>query len=301
MRPQPLTNRQIVLKARPFGIPQAEHFELRESPVAAPRPGEFLVRNDFVSIDSAMRTWTNLAANYGDPVKLGDVMRSFSVGEIVASKSAEYKVGERVMGMIGWQDYHVSDGSDVRRKVLEPDLPLSLSLGVLGINGVTAHFAMMDAGRPRAGDTVVISSAADAVGSAAGQFARTHGCRTIGVAGSVEEAQICVRDFQFDAAIDYKGPDFEQRFIEACTDGVNIYFDNTAGTISDAVHRILAKGARIVVCGTASIASWEPWPTGPRVERYWDYEHRYDEAVGQLAPLVRSGVLGCAQIPGGHP
>ena len=202
------------------------------------------------------------------------------------------------MGMLGWQDYAVSDGEPITRKVREADLPLSTSLGVLGLNGVTAYFALPRRRRPHPGDTVVVSTAAGAVGSTVGQIARLAGCRTVGIAGGATKAALCREEFGYDAAIDYKAGNLDAALAEACPRGVDVYFDNTAGPISDAVLRHLAVGARVVICGTASVASWDPPPTGPRVERHllvkrarmqgflvFDYQHRYEEAVGRLAEL----------------
>jgi NADPH-dependent curcumin reductase CurA len=300
----PTTNRQVILASRPIGIPQAEHFALKEAPLPALREGEVLVRNEFLSVDPAMRGWVNAAANYSEPVRVGDVMRSFAAGRVVASRNARYAEGDAVMGMLGWQEYAVTDGKSIRRKVLEADLPLSLSLGVLGLNGVTAYFALTEIGEPRAGDTVVVSTAAGAVGSAVGQIAKLAGCRTVGVAGGATKVQLCRDEFGYDAAVDYRSATFDRDLAHACPAGVDVYFDNTAGRISDAVHMHLAKRARVVICGTASVSSWDPWPQGARVERHllnktarmegfliWDYEHRYQEAVDRLAAWVRSGAL----------
>lgn len=302
MRPQ--SQRQVQLIKRPVGIPQAEHFAVVEAPLPEAAEGQVLIRNRFLSVDPAMRTWVNVVGNYSEPVAIGAVMRSFAVGEVVASRLAGYRPGDRVMGMFGWQEYAAVDGQAIRRKVVEDDLPLSLALGILGLNGVTAYFAMTDVGAPRAGETVVVSTAAGGVGSAAGQIAHIAGCRTIGVAGGPEKVRQCLEEFGYDAAVDYKAADFDAALAAACEGGVDVYYDNTAGPISDAVLRHINKGARIVVCGTASVASWDPWPSGPRVERHllnkaarmqgfliWDYEHRYDEAVVRLAEWVRQGRL----------
>ncbi|MGE8688878.1 MAG: NADP-dependent oxidoreductase [Achromobacter sp.] len=299
-----LVNRQVVLKERPLGIPQASHFDVRTAPVPEPKEGEVLVRNLYLSVDPAMRGWVNAAANYSDPVAIGEVMRSFAAGRVVASRNPRYPEGSLVMGMLGWQDYAVTDGQAIRRRVLETDLPLSLSLGVLGLNGVTAYFALNVCGEPRAGQTVVVSTAAGAVGSVVGQLARHQGCRAVGIAGGEAKTRLCMEDFGFDAAVDYHSPELAQALADACPDGVDVYFDNTAGRISDTVLPLINRHARIVICGTASVASWDPWPTGPRVERHllnkaarmqgflvWDYEHRYEEAVAALAPLVREGKL----------
>ena len=300
----PQSNRQVRLKSRPSGIPQAEHFEIVETPVPALRDREFIVRNEFLSVEPAMRGWVSAVANYSDPVGIGEVMRSFSAGTVVASRHPGFAEGEHVMGMLGWQDYAVSDGSNGTRKVTETDLPLSLSLGVLGLNGITAYFGLIEAGQPRAGDTVVVSTAAGAVGSAVGQIAKLSGCRTVGITGGPEKVKLCTGEFGYDAAIDYKAGDVAEALAAACPRGIDVYFDNTAGAISDAVMAQLAAKARVVICGTASIPSWNPPPSGPRVERHllvkrarmqgfliFDYLHRYEEAIARLAAWVRDGSL----------
>ena len=299
-----MQNRQVLLKSRPTGIPQAEHFEITERPAPELREGQILVRNQFLSVEPAMLGWVNAVANYSRPVGIGEVMRSFAAGTVIASKNAQFAEGDRVMGMFGWQDYAAVGASAITRKVTEGDLPLSLSLGVLGLNGVTAYFALLDVGRPRPGETVVVSTAAGSVGSAVGQIAKIGGCRTVGIAGGPVKTKLCTDAFGYDAAIDYKEPGLADALRTACPQGVNVYFDNTAGSISDTVLTQLASGARIVICGTASIANWDPPPAGPRVERHllvkraqmagflvFDYAHRYEEAVTQLAAWIREGRL----------
>jgi NADPH-dependent curcumin reductase CurA len=300
----PDMNRQVRLKSRPNGIPQAEHFEIVEAPVPDLTERQFLVRNDFLSVEPAMRGWVSAVANYSTPVGIGEVMRSFAAGTVVASRHPDYAEGDAVMGMLGWQQYAVSDGGSITRKVRETDLPLSLSLGILGLNGVTAYFGLLDLGTPRPGDTVVVSTAAGAVGSAVGQIAKLMGCRTVGLTGGPVKVRLCREQFGYDAAIDYKAEKLDAALAAACPRGVDVYFDNTAGAISDAVLRQLAIGARIVLCGTASVASWDPPPMGPRVERQilvkrarmsgflvFDYYPRYEEAVARLAQWVRDGRL----------
>lgn len=297
-------NRKVLLSARPNGIPQAAHFTLVEESIPEPKAGQFLVRNQFLSVEPAMRGWVNAAANYVDPVALGEVMRSFAVGTVVASRHPGYLEGDVVMGMLGWQEFALSDGTGIRRKVKEAGLPHSLALGVLGINGLTAYCALTDIGQPRPGDTVVVSTAAGAVGSAVGQIAKIMGCRTVGIAGGPRKTALCVDEFGYDRAVDYRSPDFHEALSTACAGGVDVYHDNTSGPISDAVLPHINKGARIVVCGTAAVSSWDPWPTGARVERHllnkaarmqgflvWDHEHRYEEVVTRLAAWVREGRL----------
>lgn len=298
------TNREVRLKARPTGIPQAEHFEIVEAPVAKPAEGEIVVQNLFLSVEPAMRGWVSSVGNYSEPVPLGAVMRSFAVGRVVESRSADFAVGNIVTGMFGWQEYAVIDGAMVQRKVVQTDLPISTALGVLGLNGLTAYFALLEVGQPKAGDTVVVSTAAGAVGSCVGQIAKIKGCRTVGIAGGPEKVELCRSEFGYDVAIDYRAEGLEAAIALACPQGVDVYFDNTSGTISDAVLKTLSVGARVVVCGTASIPSWNPPPIGPRVERHllvkrarmqgflvFDYATRYPEGLGVLTEWVRAGLI----------
>ena len=302
--PYPNTARRVVLASRPVGIPLSEHFRIEQVPVVAPADGQFLVRNEFLSIEPAMRGWVNATQNYAAPVGIGELMRSFSAGHVIASRHPDYREGDAVMGMLGWQEYALSSGQGIRRKFKDSDLPLSLSLGVLGINGVTAWFSFKELARAMPGDTVVVSTAAGGVGSAVGQIAKLAGCRTVGIAGGSIKCEQCIEEFGFDAALDYKDPDFEQNLVKACPNGVDVFHDNTGGTINDAVMRLLNKNARVIVCGTASVSNWDEWPMGPRVERHllnksasmhgfliWDYEHRYEEAVTRLSSFVRLGQL----------
>jgi NADPH-dependent curcumin reductase CurA len=298
-------NQQVRLKSRPTGIPQTQHFEIVEANIPEVGNGQVLVRNEYLSVEPAMRGWVNAAANYSTPVAIGEVMRALAAGKVIASRHSGYSEGDAVMGMLGWQHYALSDGSSIIRKVKETDLPLSLSLGLLGLNGVTAYFALLDAGQPRPGDTVVVSTAAGAVGSAVGQIAKLMGCRTVGITGGPIKTKLCREQFGYDVAIDYKAnTDIGQALSAACPYGINVYFDNTAGAISDAVLSQLAIGARVVICGTAAVSSWDPPPAGPRVERHilvkrarmtgflvFDYAHRYEEAILRLANWVREGKL----------
>ena len=301
------TNRQVRLRARPEGIPQAHHFEVTEEPLGPLAEGKFRVRNSYLSVDPAMRGWVSAVANYSKPVGIGEVMRSFAAGEVVESRHPDYAPGERLVGMFGWQLFADADGRDVIRRVREDDLPLSVHLGVLGVNGVTALLALTLVGEPKPGETVVVSTAAGSVGAAVGQIARILGCRAVGIAGGPEKVRLCLEEFGYDAALDYKAPpggDLPAAVAGACPEGVHVYFDNTAGPVSDAVLPRLAAGGRVVVCGTASVASWDPPPLGPRVERhllvkrarmqgfvYFDHVARLEEAVAKLAGWVREGKL----------
>lgn len=299
---QPTINRQVLLKARPSGIPQAEHFEIVETPAPQAGDGQVLVRNLYLSVEPAMRGWVSAVANYSQPVGIGEVMRSFAVGRVVESRATGFHEGDLVVGMFGWQDYAAVDAAKVERRFDEAGLPASAALGVLGINGLTAYFGLLDVGQPKAGETVVVSTAAGAVGSCVGQIAKIHDCRSVGIAGGAVKTAQCLDEFGYDAAIDYKAGGLEAALDAACPSGIDVYFDNTAGSISDAVLQRLNVGARVVICGTASVSSWDPWPQGPRVERHllvkrarmqgfviFDYAKHYDEALPVLADWVRNG------------
>jgi NADPH-dependent curcumin reductase CurA len=301
----PEVNRQVRLKARPSAIPEAAHFEIVTAPVPELQAGQLLVRNRYLSVDPAMRGWVSAVANYAKPVEIGEVMRSRAVGEVVASRHPGYREGERLVGWFGWQEYAVTAGAGIIRRVSETDIPLSAALGVVGMNGLTAYFGLLDIGAPKPGETVVVSTAAGAVGATVGQIAKIKGCRTVGIAGGPVKTRLCREEFAYDAAIDYKAADdLDAALAAACPKGVDIYFDNTSGRISDAVLRHINKNARIIICGTAAVSSWDPWPTGPRVERHllvktarmqgllvFDYEQRTEEAVPVLAAWVREGKL----------
>lgn len=312
-------NRQILLKSRPIGIPQPEHFEIVQRRVPEPGPGQLLVRNIYLSVDPAMRGWVSAVSNYSQPVGIGDVMRAYAAGRIEASRDSRFREGEYVTGQFGWQDYAAVDPPMVIRRVTDRDLPLSTALGVLGMTGLTAYFGLLEIGQPKPGDTVVVSTAAGAVGSVAGQIAHIRNCRTVGIAGGPAKVRLCLDEFQYDAAVDYKAGRLDADLAAAVPQGVDIYFDNTSGAISDAVLARLNVGARVIVCGTASIASWDPWPEGPRVERHllvkrarmqgilvFDFRARYPEGIEELTRWVRSGAIryrediadGLEQAPG---
>ncbi|MDJ0956424.1 MAG: NADP-dependent oxidoreductase [Arenicellales bacterium] len=297
------TNRQVLLKSRPKGIPQAENFEIQETAVPQIQDGRILIRNIYLSVEPAMRGWVSAVANYSEPVPIGGVMRAFATGRVDQSGHPDFVPGEFVTGMFGWQDYALVKPETIQRKV-DPSLPISTSLGILGLNGLTAYFALLEVGRPEPGETIVVSSAAGAVGSCVGQIAKIKGCRTIGVTSSVAKAKICSDEFGYDAVVNYNSNDLERSIGRLCPDGVNVYYDNTAGSISDAVLQHISVGARIVICGTASVPSWDPPPLAPRVERrilvrrarmqgflVFDYADRYDEALAILTDWVKSGKL----------
>ena len=297
-------NRQVILTSRPGGVAQADNFALVSVESLALGEGQLRIRNRFLSVEPAMRGWIADAGNYAAPVAIGAVMRSLAVGEIIESRADGWAVGTVVCGWFGWQEEAVVEPSAVVRAVGEADLPASLALGVLGINGVTAYLALTSIGQPKPGETVLVSTAAGGVGSAVGQIAKILGARTVGITGGADKARDCVELFGYDAALDYKAPGLAEAIAAACPDGINVYYDNTAGAISDVVMPQLALRARVVICGTASIAQWDPWPQGPRVERHllvkrarmegfviFDHMDRWDEAVSTLAGWIREGRL----------
>jgi NADPH-dependent curcumin reductase CurA len=231
-------------------------------------------------------------------------MRSFATGRVEESHHARFKQGDFVTGLFGWQEYAVVPADSGVRTITDLDIPLSTSLGVLGLNGLTAYVGLLEIGRPKPGETVVVSTAAGAVGSTVGQIARLNGCRTVGIAGGAAKVAMCLGEFGFDDAIDYKSGDLDSRLASACPAGVDVYFDNTAGAISDAVIRRLNVGARVAICGTASVATWDPPPLGPRIERALltkrariegflalDYEHKRPQALRFLSQCIRDGSL----------
>ncbi|RFU12430.1 NADP-dependent oxidoreductase [Rhodobacteraceae bacterium W635] len=297
-----MQNTQVILAKRPVGVPDPSHFEVRDTAVPDLAAGQFLIRVSHWSVDPAMRGWANDVPNYSPPVALGDPMRSFAVGEVIASRHPGYAEGDVVEGLLGWQTHVVSDGANIGRKVTETDLPRSYALGIMGLNGTTAYFGLLESCAAKAGDTVVVSTAAGAVGSAVGQIAKIIGCRTVGIAGGPVKTRQCLEDFGYDAAIDYKAQDVAEAIAAACPDGVDCYFDNTCGPISDAVMTKLAQGARITICGTAAITEWDPLPMGPRVHRQllvararmqgfliFDHKDRLAEAYAALAGWLREG------------
>lgn len=299
-----MVNRRVLLRSRPTGIAQASDFQIEEAEAGTPDQDEILVRNAYLSVEPAMRGWIADTNNYAPPVPIGSPMRALAVGTVIASRHRDYAEGDVVTGWFGWQEHAVVPASAVVRRVTETDLPLSLSLGLLGINGVTAHLALTLIGEPRAGDTVLVSTAAGSVGSAAGQIANILGCRTIGITSGAPKLALCTDVFGYSAAIDYRADDIGAKLADFCPDGINVYYDNTAGAISDAAYRHLAMNARVVICGTASVPNWEQWPIGPRVERHllvrrarmqgfviFDHMDRYEASVAQLAAWVREGRL----------
>jgi NADPH-dependent curcumin reductase len=296
-------NRQWRLAARPKGLPVAADWEYRTEPVPEPGDGEFLVRVLYISLDPAMRGWMNEGRSYVPPVGLGEVMRAGGVGRVVTSSHPDFKVGEHVVGTFGVQDYAISDGRGVIH-VADEAAPLVQYLSVLGMPGMTAYFGLLEIGHPVAGETVVVSAAAGAVGQAVGQIARIKGCRVVGIAGGSEKCRFIVDELGFDAAIDYKSEDVRAALRAHCPDRVDVYFDNVGGEILDIVLARLARHARIVLCGSISQYNNEGPARGPsnymallvdraRMEGFvvFDYAKRYPEAAREMAGWIADGRL----------
>lgn len=257
-------NRQWLLKERPKGVIGPEHFEYGETEIAEIADGEVLVRNLCLSFDPTQRGWVNDMDSYMPPVGIGEVMRASSVGQVVESKNEDFKIGDMVQGLGGWQDYFVaSPSSMIPINKLPQGVTPELALGVLGITGLTAYFGLLDLADPKEGDTVLVSGAAGATGSVAGQIAKLKGCRVIGIAGGPEKCAWLTEEAGFDAAIDYKNDNVEAKILEHCPHGMNIYFDNVGGEILQAALNNLAMNARVILCGGISSYNEEIPPPGP--------------------------------------
>ncbi|WP_280217216.1 NADP-dependent oxidoreductase [Nocardia neocaledoniensis] len=297
-------NRQWILVARPTGLVDDSCFEFRRVEVPSPGPGEALVRVVWLGFDPTQRGWLNDGPNYLDPVPLGAVMRGSGVGQVVASNSAEYVVGDWVYGMVGWQDYVLASGQGLLGlNVVPPGVDPKAMLGIFGATGLTAYFGMVDIGRPAAGDTVVVSGAAGATGSIAGQIAKALGCRVIGIAGGARKCAWVTEVAKFDACVDHRSENVEARLRELAPDGIDVFFDNVGGPILDAALANIAERARIVVCGGVSSGymAGEP-PPGPRnylqlgLKRarmegfiFLDYLDRFPEAFARLHGWLAEG------------
>ncbi|MCA9093970.1 MAG: NADP-dependent oxidoreductase [Planctomycetaceae bacterium] len=297
-------NRAWILKSRPKGMVTTDNFELRESPVDTPSEGEFLIRTIWLSVDPYMRGRMNDRRTYIDPVALESVMCGSGVGVVIESKNSEYPVGCYVCGEFGWQEYVATNGKGMRR--VDPALaPLSTALGVLGMPGRTAYFGLLDIGKPQTGQTVVVSGAAGAVGATVGQIAKIYGCRVVGIAGSDEKVNYLTQELGFDAAWNYKTvPNYVEKLKETCPTGIDIYFDNVGGPITDAVFHKINRKARICICGqiaqyNSSSAEkgerflWKLIETRSRVEGFlvFDYAASYPDADRQLIGWFQEGKL----------
>jgi NADPH-dependent curcumin reductase CurA len=300
-----MKNRRFVLAARPVGMVQPSDFRYEEAPIPEPSDGEVLVRNLFLSLDPAMRGWITDRPSYIPPVKLNEVMRGGTISEVIESRHPDFKPGDRLRAMGGWQDYAALK-PDLRSGVLPEGLgvPLTAHLSVLGITGLTAYFGLLEVGRPQAGETVVVSTAAGAVGSIVGQIAKLKGCRVVGIAGTAEKCAWIRDTLGFDAAINYRTESVFEALRAACPEGIDVYFDNVGGDILNMALALIRRRARVVICGAITQYNATSLPPGPsnylnllvrsaRMEGFivMDFLHKAPEAVAELAQWVLSGRL----------
>ena len=294
-------NRQIIVRALPKGELTEEHFELKEVPMPVPGEGEALLRTILMSIDAANRAWMQ-GATYRDAVKAGDIMHTYAICEVVESKDPALSPGDIVASEAGWADFVVVTA---RRAVKLPDLrPLSHLVSVFGIAGKTAYHGLVQVGRPKAGETVVVSAAAGSVGMFVGQIARALGCRAVGIAGGVEKCKWVVDELGFDACVDYRQPEWHRALKAACPDGIDIYFDNVGGQVLETVLFGMNMKGRVVCCGAVSQYDASS-PTGPRnlpgmivVKRLrmegfivMDFADKDAEALAALRAWLESGQI----------
>jgi NADPH-dependent curcumin reductase CurA len=297
-----LTNRQVVLRRRPTGLVGPDDTEILTAPAPRPGDGEALLRTTYVGLDAAVRTWLNDQPGYLPPVALGEVIRAAGVGEVVESRCPAYSVGDIVTTLTGFQEYAI-----IRDDVFSTPIPGESDqvaiMSVYGSGGATAYFGMMEVGRPKPGETVVVSAAAGATGSIAGQIAKIAGARVVGIAGGPQKCRVVVEDFGFDACIDYKNEDVAAALKQHCRNGVDVYYDNVGGDILNAVLGRLAPKARVVLCGVISsyLTGEHPGPSnyvnllsktasmqGFNALEMWD---RFDEAFADLRRWGQEGRL----------
>ncbi len=302
-----LTNHQVRLASRPVGLPTRDNWSFTTEPVAEPGPGGVLVKTLYLSLDPAMRGWMNEGKSYIPPVEIGAVMRAGGVGKVIASNNPAFAVGDYVNAGLDVQEYCLIPEAQIKRSgmfKIDPRLGLTSWLNVLGMPGMTGYFGLMDVGQPKAGDTVVVSGAAGAVGQTVGQIAKLKGCRVVGIAGGKAKCDWVVKELGFDACIDYKAGDVKAGLKEHCPKGVDIYFDNVGGDILDAVLTRITRGARIIICGAISQYNNTTPVKGPanylsllvnraRMEGIvvFDYADRYPQAIAEMAGYLKDGTM----------
>jgi NADPH-dependent curcumin reductase CurA len=297
-------NRQFKLAARPVGMPKESDFALVETPLSAPGEGQALVKTVYLSVDPYMRGRITGVRSYADPVNIGDVMVGGTVGQVVESRHSGFTAGDFVLENWGWQEYAVVEGKTMRK--LDPNLaPVSTALGVLGMPGMTAYFGFLEICKPVAGEVVVVSGAAGAVGSLVGQIAKNRGCRVVGIAGTDQKVEWLVNELGFDAAFNYKtSPDYIAKLKEICPQGIDCYFDNVGGAITDAVFPLLNLYGRVSVCGQISMYNLEKPEPGPRLLPFTlvkqlkvegfivvRWMSRWPEGITQMAQWLKEGKI----------
>jgi NADPH:quinone reductase len=297
-------NRQIMFIKRPTALPDESCFKLVTSEIPPAMNGQVLLLTRFLSVDPYMRGRMNDKKSYVAPFQLDEVLAGGVVAEVVESKSQNFNTGDFVVGNLGWQDYSVADEKEVR-KINSDIAPVSTALGVLGMPGLTAYFGLLDIGQPKHGETVVVSGAAGAVGTIVGQIAKLQGCRVVGIAGSDKKTKYLSDELGFDAALNYKTAfNLRRELKDACPKGVDIYFDNVGGAISDAVISLINNHARIPLCGQISMYNEPQIPMGPRIQPrlltnsalmkgfiVHNYKDRFDEGTGQLVEWLNEGKI----------
>ncbi len=299
-------------------MPKESDFEMVSAPRPTPGEGQFLVKSAFWSVDPYMRGRITGVRSYADPVLVGDIMLGGAVGEVVESNNPKFAVGDFVVGMWGWQEYAILDGKGIQK--LNPQLaPVSTALGVLGMPGITAYFGFLEICQPKPGDTVVVSGAAGAVGSLVGQIAKIKGCRVVGIAGGDDKVEFIVNDLGCDAGFNYKTcSNYVSKLKELCPNGIDCYFDNVGGAITDAVFPLLNLFGRVSICGQISQYNLEKPEMGPRLLTYilvkqarvegfivTRWMDRWGEGVAQMAEWLQAGkikyredvVIGFENIP----
>ncbi|MBM7662072.1 NADPH-dependent curcumin reductase CurA [Bacillus mesophilus] len=296
------TSRKILLANRPKGMPNESNFKIIEERIPEIKSGEVLIKSLYISVDPYMRGRMSDAKSYAQPYKVGEPFVGGIVGKIVESKNDKYQEGGYIEGRLDWAEFNVSDGSNIRR--LDPELaPISTSLHVLGMPGLTAYFGLLHIGQPKEGETVVVSGASGAVGTIVGQIAKLKGCRVVGIAGGEEKCAFLTDELGFDAAINYKSTsNLREALKEACPNGVDVYFDNVGGDVSDAVLTLINFQARIVICGQISQYNLEKPELGPRVAGQLltksalmkgfivsDYAPHNKEGLTQLTKWIKDG------------
>jgi len=297
-------NSQWILHSRPAGEPSADNFRLINKPLACLQGGEVLVQSIYLSVDPYMRPRMRNIRSYVPSYEIGQVIDGGVAGRVVESKDPRFKAGDLVEGRMGWERYPIVPAEKLRKLPSDETL-LSASLGVLGMTGLTAYFALLDIGQPKAGETVVISAAAGAVGYVVGQIAKIKGMRAVGITGSEEKIKFLTNECGFDAAVNYKtAANLRKILKEACPDGVDIYFDNVGGVVSDAAMTLINKKARIVICGQISLYNLDAPAIGPRNLAYLlvnrarmegflvhDYQNRYVEGLQDLSRWLKEGKI----------
>ncbi len=297
------TNTMLKLAARPKGLVTRDNFEISQGPVPEPNDGEFVVKVEMISIDPAMRGWMNEGKSYVPPVGIGEVMRALAGGTVIASKHPRFKEGDMVTGLLGVQEYAVSDGQSITA-IDTSSASLADWLGGLGMPGITAYFGLLEIGQPKEGETVLVSAASGAVGSIVGQIAKIKGCRVVGIAGGAEKCAYVTDELGFDACIDYKNDDVFAGIKEHCPNGVDVYFENVGGTIFDAALSHMNTFGRIPVCGMISAYNATSAPDGPKNLRFvlvnrltmrgfivFDFFDRYPEAIKALSEWNEKGLI----------